>query len=256
MKRRAALRILALVLVISAISFAVYPSVSVHEAQRENNQIIEKFDDVIEKVQNGNREDAADDGIINDDGYLIDDKGEVISEAPVIFRADLDRLYSDCSLYNESLIRHQDMKTNFSWSALDLNRYGIKDNVFGYITASSIGLNVPIFLGASFDNMARGCAHLMNTSLPIGGIGTNAVLAGHTGYIGRMVFDYIPRLNIGDIVSITTCFGTKDYRVTSKKEIGATETNDLYIVKDKDLLTLLTCARYGTARYEVICERA
>jgi LPXTG-site transpeptidase (sortase) family protein len=43
--------------------------------------------------------------------------------------------------------------------------------------------------------------------------------------------------------------------VVSKKEIGATDTDDLYIVKGKALLTLLTCARCGTARYEVICER-
>ena len=67
---------------------------------------------------------------------------------------------------------------------------------------------------------------------------------------------YIPSLNIDDTVSVTTYFDTLDYRVISKKEITATETNDVYIVKGKDLLTLITCARMGKSRYEVVCERA
>ena len=47
-----------------------------------------------------------------------------------------------------------------------------------------------------------------------------------------------------------------DYRVISKKEITDTYTNDIYIEKGKDLLTLITCASRGKARYEVVCERS
>ena len=256
MKRKIILRVLALILIIAAASLAVYPDISNREIQKENEQIIERFNDITEKVQEGDREEASEEGAINDEGYLINDSGEVISEHPVVFQADLDRLYADSVSYNDSLKQRQDMDVDFSRSALDLSNYGIYDDIYGYITAPAIGLNVPIYLGASNDNMAWGSTHLMNTSLPIGGKGTNTVIAGHTGYIGMVVFDYIPQLSIGDSVSVTTYFGTLEYRVISKREIGATETNDLYIMKDKDLLTLLTCARYGTARYEVICERA
>ena len=148
------------------------------------------------------------------------------------------------------------MDVDFSDAALDLTDYGIYDGVYGYINASTIGLNVPIYLGASDGNMAWGGSHLMNTSLPLGGESTNTVIAGHTGYFGMVIFDYIPQLDIGDTVSVTTYFDTLDYRVISKKEITETETNDLYIENGKDLLTLITCARMGKARYEVVCERS
>ena len=256
MKRRI-LKIFAVILIVTAISLVIYPQISNHALQEKNKSIINRFDDVSEDVQETNNYEAAvEDGVINDDGYLIDDSGEVVSNTPVVFQADLDRLYADSSAYNEALKKHQDMKVDFSNAALDLSNYGIFDGVFGYIQAPAIDLNVPIYLGASDTNMSWGGTHLMNTSLPIGGKGTNTVIAGHTGYIGRVVFDNLPSLSIGDTVSVTTYFGKLDYRVISKKEIGATETNDLYIMNDKDLLTLLTCARYGTARYEVICERA
>ena len=250
------LRALALILIVTAVSLALYPDISNREVQKENNSIIERFNDISEEVQEqGDHDEAVDDGIINEEGYLIDEGGEVISEYPVVFQADLDRLYADSEAYNDALKLKQDMDIDFSHAALDLSRYGIYDGIYGYITAPSIGLNVPIYLGASNSNMAWGATHLMNTSLPAGGTSTNTVIAGHTGYIGRVVFDYLPQLGTGDTVSVTTYFGTLDYRVVSKKEIGATETNDLYIVKDKELLTLLTCARMGKARYEVICER-
>ena len=249
-------RTLAVLLLIAGISLAAYPSVSKQAVQAENNAVIERFNDTVEDVQQGNQEAAVEESVVNEDGYLIDDSGEVISDYPVVFEKDLDRLLADSIAYNERLKEYQDMTVDFSLSALNLDDYGITDGVFGYLCAPAIGLYVPLYLGASNDNMAWGGAHLMNTSLPIGGESTNAAVAGHTGCVGREIFDNLPYLDIGDTVSVTTYFGTLDYRVVSKKEIGATDTDDLYIVKGKALLTLLTCARYGTARYEVICERA
>lgn len=207
-------------------------------------------------MQDGSSEEAKENGEINDDGYLINDDGQVVSDHPVVYQMDIDRLYADSVAYNKRLQEHQDMDhIDFADEALNLSDYGIYDGVYGYITAESIGLNTPIYLGASESNMAWGAAHLMNTSLPTGGEGNNIALAGHTGYFGRIVFDNIPYLDEGDTVSITTYFGTLTYQVISKKEISSTETNDIYVVKGKDLLTLLTCARMGKTRYQVTCER-
>ena len=143
---------------------------------------------------------------------------------------DLDRLYQDSAAYNAALNERQDMETDFSRAALNLTDYGIFDGIYGYISAPSIGLNIPIYLGAGEYNMACGGAHLYHTSLPLGGESTNTVIAGHTGYFGRTVFDYLPQLSEGDSVSVTTYFGTLNYCVIAKKEITATETNDLYRV--------------------------
>ena len=250
------LAVVALILVTVSLSLFAYPNVSKQVIQKKNDEIIEQFDEITDDVQDGDREEAIEDGVINEDGYMIDDSGEILSDYPVVFQKDLDRLYEDSVAYNEALKDRQDLDVDFSNAALDLTDYGIYDGVYGYINAPAIGLNVPIYLGASDGNMAWGGSHLMNTSLPLGGESTNTVIAGHTGYFGMVVFDYIPSLNIGDTVSVTTYFDTLDYRVISKKEITATETNDIYIVKGKDLLTLITCARMGKSRYEVVCERA
>ena len=250
------LAVVALILVMVSLSLFAYPNVSKQVIQKKNDEIIEQFDEITDDVQDGDREEAIEDGVINEDGYMIDDSGEILSDYPVVFQKDLDRLYEDSVAYNEALKDRQDLDVDFSNAALDLTNYGIYDGVYGYINAPAIGLNVPIYLGASDGNMAWGGSHLMNTSLPLGGESTNTVIAGHTGYFGMVVFDYIPSLSVGDTVSVTTYFDTLDYRVISKKEITATDTNDVYIVKGKDLLTLITCARMGKSRYEVVCERA
>ena len=250
------LAVVALILVTVSLSLFAYPNVSKQVIQKKNDEIIEQFDEITDDVQDGDREEAIEDGVINEDGYLIDDNGEIVSDYPVVFQKDLDRLYQDSVAYNEALKDRQDLDVDFSDAALDLTDYGIYDGVYGYINAPAIGLNVPIYLGASDGNMAWGGSHLMNTSLPLGGESSNTVIAGHTGYFGMVVFDYIPSLDIGDTVSVTTYFDTLNYRVISKKEITATETNDIYIVKGKDLLTLITCAKMGKARYEVVCERS
>ena len=249
------LAVVALILVTVSLSLFAYPNVSKQVIQKKNDEIIEQFDEITDDVQDGDREEAIEDGVINEDGYLIDDNGEIVSDYPVVFQKDLDRLYQDSVAYNEALKDRQDLDVDFSDAALDLTDYGIYDGVYGYINAPAIGLNVPIYLGASDGNMAWGGSHLMNTSLPLGGESSNTVIAGHTGYFGMVVFDYIPSLDIGDTVSVTTYYDTLNYRVISKKEITATETNDIYIVKGKDLLTLITCARMGKSRYEVVCER-
>ena len=254
--RNKLLAVIALILVLVSLSLFAYPNVSKEVVQKKNDEIIEHFSETAEDIQDGDRDEALENGEINEDGYLIDDSGEIVSEYPVVFQKDLDRLYEDSVTYNEALKERQDMDVDFSDAALDLTDYGIYDGIYGYVKAPAIDLNIPIYLGASDGNMAWGASHLMNTSLPFGGESTNTVLAGHTGYFGMIVFDYIPSLSVGDTVSVTTYFDTLDYRVISKKEITATETNDLYIEKGKDLLTLITCARMGKARYEVICERS
>lgn len=256
MKRKIA-AVLAVVLILSGIALFLYPDISKSEVQKKNDEITERFDRITEDIQEGSAEEAKENGEVNKDGYLINDNGQMISEYPVVFQEDIDRLCADSMAYNKRLKDHQNMRNaDFSYEALDLTDYGIYDGIYGYITAPAIGLNAPIYLGASETHMAWGAAHLMNTSLPTGGESTNVALAGHTGYFGRVVFDYIPSLTEGDKVSITTYFGTLNYKVISKKEISSTETNDIYVVKGKDLLTLLTCAKMGRTRYQVTCERA
>lgn len=165
--------------------------------------------------------------------------------------------------YNEALKKTQSSKLvgekSYSYAALDLTKYGIYDNIYGYVSAPTINMELPIYLGVTDNNMAYGAAHFCYTSLPTGGESTNVALAGHTGYIGRWLFDSIRYLEKGDNVSIKTYFGRLNYKVTSVKNKLPKESEDIFIEKGKDKLTLVTCIYDSKGTYKrciVTCERS
>lgn len=249
--------VIALVFLIGSAALFIYPEITRSTAKSEAEHLSDTFEETVQDLQKeGNYREAVENGDITEDGHPIDkDTGEIIYEYTLVYQQDIDRLYQDSVQYNDQLKERQDMDIDFAASALDLSDYGIWDEIYGYIGIPSIDLVLPIYLGSSDDNMASGITHLMNTSLPIGGESTNAVLAGHTGYIGRTFFDSLPYLNVGDKVYVSNFWSRMEYEVVSSKVIGATETNDLYLQKGKDLLTLLTCSNAGRERYQVQCER-
>lgn len=175
---------------------------------------------------------------------------------------DSQKLYDDSVKYNQQLKSNQSNlltnKESYTYSALKLTDYGITNGVYAYITADSIGLNVPIYLGANNSNMAYGAAHLCYTSLPTGEKDSNVVLSGHTGYIGRWIFDSIPSLKTGDMVTIKNYWGDVSYKVVKKVTRTPNDGQDIYIDKGKDKLTLITCVSNGKGGFNrcvVICER-
>ena len=139
-----------------------------------------------------------------------------------------------------------------------LSDYGLEEEVFGVISILSLDVEMPIYLGASAENLALGAAHLSQTSLPIGGENTNCVIAGHRGWRGGAYFRDIPKLKAGDLVQITNLWKTLTYQVTEVKTIYPQSSTALLIQPGRDLLTLMTCeyAPGGVKnRCLVICER-
>lgn len=194
----------------------------------------------------------------NNDGTIFEEELSMSENTTV----DFDRLYSDSIAYNDNLKKHQhELLTNeqsYQSPALNLSSYGITNGVFGYISAPAIGLELPIYLGGNDDNMALGAAHMTYTSLPIGGESTNCVLSGHSGYIGRIFFDYIPSLSIGDEITVENYWNTLTYKVIDKRIHKKDESADCYITEGRDLLTLITCVSNGHGgfdRFYLICER-
>lgn len=106
--------------------------------------------------------------------------------------------------------------------------------------------------------MADGAAILSQTSIPIGGANTNAVIAGHRGYRGASYFRYITELEIGDQVIITNLWESLSYEVVEKKIIQPYEVEEILIQPGEDMITLLTCHPYasgGKQRYVIYCAR-
>lgn len=226
------------------------------------NDAADNFDAMVNNIHEGSYEDALNNKEIDKDGYAIDKDGNRKSSTPIYFEVDVKRLFEDSVKYNDNLKKNQSalLTNEYSYAvpSIDLAQYGIIDGIYGYVSAPSIGMKLPIYLGANGATMSYGAAHLTYTSLPMGGKNTNTVLAGHTGYIGRIFFDNLRNLQTGDTISLTNYWGTVNYSVDQAKIVYPDESEDIFIQKDEDRLTLVTCISDGEGnfnRYIVICKR-
>lgn len=171
-------------------------------------------------------------------------------------------LWEDMTAYNERIYAENQSgltdKQSYETPSFVLADYGLVDEKFGVIQIPKLDLEMPLFLGATRQHMADGAAILSQTSIPIGGVNTNAVIAGHRGYRGASYFRYITELEIGDQVIITNLWESLSYEVVEKKIIQPYEVEEILIQPGADMITLLTCHPYasgGKQRYVIYCER-
>ena len=140
--------------------------------------------------------------------------------------------------------------------AFDLTGYGLPDDMIAALWIPRLNLDLPVYLGASTANMARGGALLGQTSMPLGGANTNTVIAAHRGYYGAEMLRNVQQIQLGDKITLTTPWDTLVYRVCELKIIQPDDINAVLIPPGRDLLTLTTCHPYtqNTQRYLVIAE--
>ena len=164
--------------------------------------------------------------------------------------------------YNERIYAEEQEGLCDPWSyqqpSFTLEEYGLDSEVFGVISIPKLDLGMPLYLGATYQHMADGAAHLSQTSIPIGGMNTNSVIAGHRGWRGASYFRYVTNLEPGDEVIITNLWGSLTYKVTSTKIIQPNDVEKIHIQEGRDMITLLTCHPYasgGKQRFLVFCDR-
>ena len=165
--------------------------------------------------------------------------------------------------YNERIYAEGQSGLVDAWSytepSFDLAEYGIENDVIGVLSIPSINLEMPIYLGATYDHMSRGAAHLSQTSLPIGGVNTNCVIAGHRGWSGAPYFLNMDKVVVGDTVTVTNLWETLTYKVCETRVIEPDDIDAVLIQPGRDMLTLITCHPYasgGRYRLVVYCERS
>ena len=188
---------------------------------------------------------------------VVDDNGDTDTTSSL----GKDQLYTDMLTYNKIIYENGqiDLVDPFSYetTAFNLSEHGIEDEIFGIISIPKLNVELPILLGASKVHMEKGAANLGNTSIPIGGNNTNAVLAAHRGYKGLAMFRDIEAIELGDEIYITNLWETLAYKVVEIKVILPTNVREIYIREGRDMVTLITCHPYtqNDQRYVVYCER-
>ena len=210
---------------------------------------------ITEMVQTTKQSEDTQENIVNETEYPIP---EVMTEQQTLEsseEAEMEEVYETFCEYN-SRLASDNRRSCDEW---DFSQSPIGSNAVGYIEIPEISLTLPLYVGATDMNMSNGAVVLSGTSMPIGGAGTNCVIAAHRGWRGSPYFRDVDRLKLGSEVIIHNLWETLSYQVTGTSIVHETDEDILKIQPDKDMVTLFSCYPYMSSgtdyRLVIICER-
>lgn len=165
-----------------------------------------------------------------------------------------ERMFREAEEYNRRLPE----KTNrYVFSDEDIEEYNaILDvtgtGIMGYVEIPSIGVHLPIYHGMDESVLQMAIGHLEGTSLPVGGIGTHAVITGHRGLPSAKLFTDLDQLKEGDHFLLQILDRTLTYEVDQIRIVTPMELQDLEIDSNQDYCTLITCTPYGINTHRLL----
>lgn len=130
------------------------------------------------------------------------------------------------------------------------------DDIMCTIEIPKINVDLPVYHDSTDreEKLKNGCVHLANTSLPIGGASTHAVISAHSGYPEQVFFDELDKLQIGDTFKINVLNKTLTYKVCEINIVDPNDSSKLEIENGKDYVTLVTCYPYSINTHR-LCVR-
>lgn len=126
------------------------------------------------------------------------------------------------------------------------------DGVMGAIRIPKISVNLPVYHGTSELTLASGAGHLYGSSLPVGGKNTHSVITGHRGLVEAAMFTRLDEMRVGDYFYLDVMGRTLGYKVDRITEINPDDTSKLKIVPGEDRVTLMTCTPYGVNTHRLL----
>ena len=126
------------------------------------------------------------------------------------------------------------------------------DGVMGAIRIPKISVNLPVYHGTSELTLASGAGHLYGSSLPVGGKSTHSVITGHRGLVEAAMFTRLDEMRVGDYFYLDVMGRTLGYKVDRITEINPDDTSKLKIVSGEDRVTLMTCTPYGVNTHRLL----
>lgn len=126
------------------------------------------------------------------------------------------------------------------------------DGIMAYIEIPAISVFLPVYHGTSSKVLDAGVGHLENTSLPVGGESTHAVLSAHSGLTDKKLFSDLELLEYEDQFYIYVLDEILAYEVDSIEVVDPNDTDLLRIQEGKDYVTLVTCTPYGVNSHRLL----
>ena len=126
------------------------------------------------------------------------------------------------------------------------------NGIMGYIMIPAINIDLPIYHGTTGAAMEKGAGHMEGTSLPVGGVGTHAVISAHSGMASAKLFTDLDKLKLGDMFFITVCNQKLAYEVDNIAVVEPTDIDLIRVDTQQDYVTLLTCTPYGVNTHRLL----
>lgn len=202
---------------LTGISMVLYPYLSQYLYEKNSAKVINDYQNVINKLSN-----------------------ETITQ-------ELEKCYK----YNNEILNNYMILTDpFDPNSFPVTEQNYKDllnfdDVMANIQIPAINVNLPIYHGTSEEILKKGVGHLENTSLPVGGNGTHAVLSAHRGLASAKLFTDLNKLKSGDKIIINVLNETLVYEVYDIEIVDPDNVDSLRAVQNQDIITLVTCTPYG-----------
>ena len=167
-------------IILIGIGILVYPSVSEFLSEKNSSHAVAVYDDTVSKM----REKTIDD------------------------------MFEEAEIYNKVLLTlegYGNPPVNAEGQPITPESYyrilNIESNgMMVYLVIPKLNETIRIFHGTSEAVLQSGTGHLENTSLPVGGETTHAVLTGHRGLPSYSLFTDLDKLKTGDLLKVTTLY--------------------------------------------------
>ena len=177
---------------------------------------------------------------------------EYENELEEIDTSEIEALRESAIAYNKRLFTGQisplTMKENGYYQELHMKT----TKVMCYVSIPKIDVLLPVYHGIGNDALSIGAGHLPQSSLPIGGMNTHAVISAHTGMAKSPMFSDLELLKEGDIFQIQVLNETLTYEVHDINVVLPNAIESVRIQRDQDLVTLVTCTPYGVNSHRLL----
>lgn len=164
------------------------------------------------------------------------------------------QLLEEAKQYNEKIFTgytNEDIVVNGK-KYNDLLKVG-NSNLLGYMEIDSIKMRIPIYHGTTKASLTAGAGHWEDSSFPIGGESTHAIVFGHRGLPSAELFTDLDSVKKNEIIRIHILNEELYYRITEIYTVKPDELKPyLRIEEGKDLVTLITCTPYGVNSHRLI----
>ena len=161
-----------------------------------------------------------------------------------------EKILTDARTYNKYMYEGDKLEElGLSYNSC-LNMY--ENGIMGFIEIPKISVSLAIYHTTNDALLQNAIGHVEESSLPVGGENSHAVLAGHRGLPSAKLLTNIDQLKIGDVFYIHVVDEVLEYAVDDISVVEPDDTSKLKVENGRDLITLVTCTPYGVNSHRLL----